>query len=181
MNPIIKSKAINSLLAKALLLFVMLVSFAACKEQEYQNPYFQTPEQREAQKKIDEETIRKYFRAHNVDTTAVERTSSGLYRLTLEEGKGDLVKDGQRAEVHYIGWTVNGYKFDSSYDRGNSFSFVVGTQSVIGGWDEGLQLMRVGEKAMLYIPSYLGYGYRGGGSIPPNSVLVFEIKVLSAR
>ncbi|MDX5419302.1 MAG: FKBP-type peptidyl-prolyl cis-trans isomerase [Hymenobacteraceae bacterium] len=181
MNLTIKSKALSGLLAKALLFFVIMVSFAACKEQEFQSPYYQTPEQREEQKKIDEETIRKYFRANNVDTTAVQRTNSGLYHLTLEAGNGDLVKAGQRAEVHYIGWTVNGYKFDSSYERGQSFSFVVGAGSVIKGWDEGLQLMRVGETAKLFIPSYLGYGFYGSNSIPPNSVLIFEIKVLGAR
>ncbi|MCP2042577.1 FKBP-type peptidyl-prolyl cis-trans isomerase [Pontibacter sp. HSC-36F09] len=166
--------------AKALFLFVVVVSFSSCKE-ENENPYYITPEQIEAQKKVDEETIRKYFRANNVDTTKVVRLNSGIYILTKKEGEGDLIKPGKYAEVHYIGRHINNVAFDNSYTRGNSLSVLVGAGQVIKGWDEGLQHMRKGEQANLYIPSYMGYGMYGSNSIPPNSVLIFEIDVLNVR
>jgi len=181
MNLSIKSQSMHSLLAKAIFFFAMVALFATCKEQEYVNPYYQTPEQVEAQKKADEETIRKYFRANNVDTTKVERTNSGIYHLTTKAGEGDLIKVGQQVEVHYIGRFVNNQKFDSSYDRANPLVFRVGANQVIKGWDEGMQLMRAGEEGILYIPSYLAYGFYGSGSVPPNAVLVFDIKVLSVK
>jgi FKBP-type peptidyl-prolyl cis-trans isomerase len=181
MNLIIKSQTIKGLLAKACFFFAIVVSFSACKEQEFRNPYMQTPEQREAQKQIDEQVIRKYFRDNNVDTTKVVRTNSGLYHLTVTEGEGNLIKAGQQVAVHYIGKNIFNQTFDSSYPRGNSFSFIVGAGQVIKGWDEGLQLMKVGERANLYIPSYLAYGFMGSSSIPPNAVLIFEIDVLSAK
>lgn len=158
---------------------VVLVSFSSCKEET--NPYYITPEQIEAQKKIDEETIRKYFRANNVDTTKVVRLNSGLYILTKKAGEGDVIKAGQYAEVNYIGRNVSNDVFDSSFRSGKPFSVLVGAGQVIKGWDEGLQQMRKGEEANLYIPSYLGYGMYGSGSIPPNSVLIFEIDVLQVR
>jgi peptidylprolyl isomerase len=181
MNPISKSQSWSSWLAKALLFFVIVVSFASCKEEEYRSPYFQTDEQREEQKRTDEKLIRKYFRDNNIDTTKVVRTNSGLYHLTKTPGTGVKVEAHQLVEVHYIGRNLYGQKFDSSYDRGKSFTFKVGAEQVIKGWDEGIKLMQVGEEGFLFVPSYLGYGYTGSGSIPPNSVLIFEIKVLSVK
>jgi peptidylprolyl isomerase len=131
----------------------------------------------EGQKKIDEQVIRKYFRTNKVDTLAVNRTASGLYHLVLTPGTGASIEANNVVEVSYIGKLTNGYKFDSSYDRGEFFTFVVGANQVIKGWDEGLTLMKVGEEARLFIPSHLGYGFRGAGSIPPNAVLIFDIKV----
>ncbi|MBF8964868.1 FKBP-type peptidyl-prolyl cis-trans isomerase [Pontibacter sp. FD36] len=175
-----KKQKLSIWLAKALFLFVVLVSFASCKE-ENKNPYYVTPEQIEAQKKIDEETIRKYFRTNNVDTTKVVRLNSGIYILTKKAGEGDVIKPGQYAEVNYIGRNVSNDVFDSSFRSGKPFSVLVGAGQVIKGWDEGLQHLRKGEEANLYIPSYLGYGYYGSNSIPPNSVLIFEIDVLQVR
>lgn len=180
MNLTHKKQKLSIWLAKALFLFVVLVSFASCKE-ENKNPYYVTPEQIEAQKKIDEETIRKYFRTNNVDTTKVVRLNSGLYILTKKAGEGDVIKPGQYAEVNYIGRNVSNDVFDSSFRSGKPFSVLVGAGQVIKGWDEGLQHLRKGEEANLYIPSYLGYGYYGSNSIPPNSVLIFEIDVLNVR
>ncbi|WP_188500441.1 FKBP-type peptidyl-prolyl cis-trans isomerase [Pontibacter amylolyticus] len=165
--------------AKALFLFVIMVSFASCKEDT--PSYYITPEQIEAQKKLDEETIRKYFRANNVDTTKVVRLNSGIYILTKKAGEGDVIKAGQYAEVNYIGRNVSNDVFDSSFRTGKTFSVLVGAGQVIKGWDEGLQHMRKGEEANLYIPSYMGYGMYGSNSIPPNSVLIFEIDVLNVR
>ena len=173
-------KQLSTWFAKALFLFVVMVSFASCK-QENKNPYYITPEQIEAQKKLDEETIRKYFRTNNVDTTKVVRLNSGIYILTKKAGEGDAIKAGQYAEVNYIGRNVSNDVFDSSFRTGKTFSVLVGAGQVIKGWDEGLQQMRKGEEANLYIPSYLGYGMYGSASIPPNSVLIFEIDVLNVR
>ncbi|GGG07304.1 peptidyl-prolyl cis-trans isomerase [Pontibacter amylolyticus] len=156
-----------------------MVSFASCKEDT--PSYYITPEQIEAQKKLDEETIRKYFRANNVDTTKVVRLNSGIYILTKKAGEGDVIKAGQYAEVNYIGRNVSNDVFDSSFRTGKTFSVLVGAGQVIKGWDEGLQHMRKGEEANLYIPSYMGYGMYGSNSIPPNSVLIFEIDVLNVR
>lgn len=180
MHLIHPKQKLSTWFAKALFLFVVVVSFSSCKE-ENKNPYYITPEQIEAQKKIDEETIRKYFRANNVDTTKVVRLNSGLYILTKKAGEGDVIKPGQYAEVNYIGRNVSNDVFDSSFRSGKTFSVLVGAGQVIKGWDEGLQQLRKGEEANLYIPSYLGYGMYGSGSIPPNSVLIFEIDVLNVR
>ena len=85
--------------------------------------------------------------------------------------------------VHYTGWlNVNGEpagKFDSSVDRGQPFTFVIGVGYVIKGWDEGVMSMKVGEKRRLFIPSQLGYGSRGAGAaIPPFADLIFDVELL---
>lgn len=110
------------------------------------------------------------------------KTPSGLVVDFLQEGKGPLPAKGQTVLVHYTGTLLNGQKFDSSRDRGQPFSFVLGQGQVIKGWDEGLALMKVGSRAKLTIPPELGYGARGaGGIIPPNSVLVFDVELLDAK
>lgn len=173
LNSLIPWSTKSSNLLKVLLFVIVAVSFSACGDDSDNNFFFDA----EAQKQIDEKVIRQYFRNNNVDTTAVERTSSGLYYLEIAPGTGAAIETGDLVEVMYIGKLTNGFKFDSSYDRGNAFTFTVGAQQVIKGWDEGLPLMKVGEEARLFIPSHLGYGLRGSGSIPPNSVLIFDIKV----
>jgi len=108
-------------------------------------------------------------------------TASGLrYRVT-ELGKGKQVEAGDKATVHYTGKLTNGTKFDSSKDRNQPFTFKVGGGQVIKGWDEGLQLLKVGDKATFVIPAELAYGDREMGSIPPKSTLVFDIEVLDAK
>jgi len=106
-------------------------------------------------------------------------TSSGLQYIDLRVGTGATAQAGQTVSVHYSGWLENGKKFDSSFDRGQPFSFPLGTGRVIKGWDEGVQGMRVGGKRKLIIPANLGYGARGaGGAIPPNATLIFEVELL---
>jgi FKBP-type peptidyl-prolyl cis-trans isomerase FkpA len=106
-------------------------------------------------------------------------TPSGLKYEDQVEGKGDLAKAGQMVAVHYTGWLTDGKKFDSSKDRGQPFSFVLGQGRVIKGWDEGVQGMKVGGKRKLTIPPALGYGPRGaGGVIPPDATLIFEVELL---
>lgn len=106
-------------------------------------------------------------------------TSSGLQYIDLRIGTGITAQAGQTVTVHYTGWLENGNKFDSSVDRGQAFSFPLGAGRVIKGWDEGVQGMKVGGKRKLIIPSSLGYGPRGAGSvIPPNATLIFEVDLL---
>lgn len=98
----------------------------------------------------------------------------------LADGTGDKPKVGQTVTVHYTGWLTDGTKFDSSVDRNEPFSFVLGIGQVIRGWDEGVKSMQVGEKSRLTIPPDMGYGQQGyPGVIPGNSTLIFEVELLS--
>ena len=109
-------------------------------------------------------------------------TDSGLVIEDIVVGEGQVAEAGQYVSVHYTGWLTDGNKFDSSLDRNSPFSFGLGRREVIGGWDEGVQGMRIGGKRKLTIPPALGYGARGaGGVIPPNATLVFEVELLDIR
>lgn len=107
-----------------------------------------------------------------------------ITELKIEDevvGKGAAVKTGDTAEVNYVGTLLDGTKFDSSYDRNQTFSFQVGAGRVIEGWDKGLVGMQVGGKRKLTIPSDMAYGSSGQGGIPPNSPLIFEIELISIK
>lgn len=108
-------------------------------------------------------------------------TASGLKVKITEKGNGKQVIKGDKVTAHYTGTLEDGKKFDSSKDRNQPFSFKVGTGQVISGWDEGFQLLSIGDKATFTIPSNLGYGANGaGGVIPPNATLFFDVEVLDA-
>jgi len=114
------------------------------------------------------------------------KTASNLEYEIIHEGSGVSPQTGQQVTVHYTGWLdVNGQpgaKFDSSVDRGQPFTFIIGIGQVIRGWDEGVKSMKVGEERRLYIPAELGYGARGAGRlIPPHSALIFDVKLLGVR
>lgn len=111
------------------------------------------------------------------------RTASGLEYEVRKPGSGASPRAGNRVTVHYTGWLDNngqeGRKFDSSFDRNQPFSFVIGVGQVIQGWDEGVMSMQIGEKRRLFIPSNLGYGARGAGAvIPANANLIFDVELL---
>jgi peptidylprolyl isomerase len=109
-------------------------------------------------------------------------TASGLTYTITKKGDGVPVKAGDEVIVNYTGLLTNGTKFDSSLDRGQTFSFPVGAGRVIKGWDEGLQKLRVGDHATLIIPPAIGYGARGaGGVIPPDATLIFIIEVVGVK
>ena len=106
-------------------------------------------------------------------------TASGLKYVDVKIGSGALPVKGKQVKVHYTGTLENGTKFDSSVDRKEPFTFVIGVGQVIPGWDEGVMGMKVGGKRKLIIPSKLGYGSRGaGGDIPPNATLLFDVELL---
>lgn len=109
-------------------------------------------------------------------------TDSGLKYVDVVVGKGAAPVKGKQVKVHYTGTLENGTKFDSSLDRKQPFSFVIGVGQVIRGWDEGVMTMKVGGKRKLIIPSNLGYGPRGaGGVIPPNATLLFDVELLDVQ
>ena len=99
----------------------------------------------------------------------------------LEEGQGAEATAGSTVEVHYVGhaWSTRA-QFDASWDRDDTFSFQLGAGQVIGGWDQGVQGMKVGGRRRLVIPPNLGYGKAGaGGVIGPNETLVFVVDLLA--
>ncbi len=109
-------------------------------------------------------------------------TDSGLKYYDFVVGEGASPETGQSVTVHYTGWLEDGTKFDSSLDRGQAFAFTLGRGQVIAGWDEGIATMKVGGRRQLVIPSELGYGEPGYGSvIPPNTTLIFEVELLAVR
>jgi FKBP-type peptidyl-prolyl cis-trans isomerase len=106
-------------------------------------------------------------------------TETGLYYIREKKGHGKSPEKGDTVKVHYTGTLLDGTKFDSSLDRGEPIEFPLGQGRVIRGWDEGIAMMKKGEKAKLIIPSELGYGPRGSGQkIPPYSTLVFEVELV---
>jgi len=123
------------------------------------------------------ENIGKAFLEKNKSLPGVRVTPSGLqYKVTLE-GKGASPKAENTVKVHYKGMLINGKTFDSSIDRGEPAEFPL--NGVIKGWTEGLQLIKVGGKATLYIPSDLAYGDQGaGGLIGPKETLIFEVELI---
>ena len=130
-------------------------------------------------KKSASENIQKgaEFLAENKTKEGVQTTASGLQYLILKEGTGNE-RPGPKGfvKVHYHGTLIDGTVFDSSVDRGAPIEF--GLHQVIPGWTEGLQLMVVGQKVRLFIPSNLGYGNRNMGTIKPGSTLIFDVELL---
>ena len=119
------------------------------------------------------------FLEENAKDKAVKTTKSGLQYKMIRKGNGKKPNANSTVKVHYTGTLIDGTKFDSSVDRGTPIEFPL--NQVIPGWTEGMQLMDVGSKYMLYIPYTLGYGEQPVGDIPPGSTLIFEVELLDFK
>lgn len=117
------------------------------------------------------------FLAENAKKEGVKSTPSGLQYIVITEGEGDTPTSTDIVKVHYTGTLIDGRVFDSSASRGVPAQF--GVNQVIPGWTEALQMMKVGSKYKLFLPSDIAYGERGAGEmIQPNSTLIFEVELL---
>ncbi|WP_298343771.1 peptidylprolyl isomerase [uncultured Algibacter sp.] len=111
-----------------------------------------------------------------------DKTESGLRYQIIQKGDGVKAEKGKTVSVHYKGQLIDGTVFDSSYKRNEPIDFPLGVGQVIPGWDEGISLLNVGDKARLVIPSHLGYGSRGaGGVIPPDANLIFDVELMDVK
>ena len=111
-----------------------------------------------------------------------DETESGLRYKIIQKGEGAKPENGQTVAVHYKGMFADGGVFDDSYKRGAPIEFPIGMNNVIPGWDEGIMLLSVGDKARFVIPSHLAYGEAGaGGVIPPNATLVFDVELMEVK
>lgn len=119
------------------------------------------------------------FLAENKKKAGVKETASGLQYQITQAGKGKQPKADSIVRVHYTGKLVNGTVFDSSVERGEPVEFPL--NQVIPGWTEGLQLIKEGGKATLYIPSYLAYGDQEIPGIPANSTLIFDVELIEVK
>lgn len=115
-------------------------------------------------------------------SSAAPTKMEGFKIEDIRVGTGDEAVSGKKITVNYSGTLTDGTKFDSSYDRGEPFTFNLGAGEVIQGWDKGFAGMKVGGKRKLTIPADLGYGSSGaGGVIPPNATLIFEVELLKVE
>ena len=127
------------------------------------------------QKKAAEDSLEKL-------AAGFQKTASGLRYQIIQKGNGKQAEKGKTVSVHYQGALENGEVFDSSYKRKQPIDFKLGAGQVIEGWDEGIALLQVGDKARFVIPAYLGYGSRGaGGVIPPDATLVFDVELMDVK
>jgi len=171
-----RSSALATRLALALLLTTPGVLLTACGTGE--SPAASNVDYTKA----DEALIQKYLTDNKINTA--QRQPSGLYYVPAKAAPtGTPAAAGKTVSVLYTGELLDGTVFDASAKHGNEpFSFVLGEGKVIPGWDQGIALMRKGEKGVLLLPSALGYGPEGAGSdIPPNAVLRFEVELLDVR
>ncbi len=117
-----------------------------------------------------------------MDAHALDGTLTKLVIRDIRLGaEGEAVKKGDTLVVHYVGTTEEGVRFDSSYERGETFTFTVGAGTVIQGWEEGLIGMRAGGQRVLVIPGDMAYGNRQVGVIPPNAPLIFAVELLEIK
>lgn len=117
----------------------------------------------------------------DVNLARMTRTPAGVYYRDIEVGTGPIVRGKEDVKVHYTGWLTNGVKFDSNASDDQPLTVPLGRGRAIKGWDDGLAGMRVGGRRQLVIPPELGYGSNRAGMIPPDAVLVFDIRVVSAK
>lgn len=131
----------------------------------------------------DEATLKAYFAKNKIKAT---RTPSGLYYVIHKKGSGANAQKGQMVSMKYMGKFLDGKMFDGNMDdkynlTRNALNFKIGVGQVIAGWDEGILLLNPGTQATLYIPSGIGYGPGGRGPIPPNSIMMFDVELISVN
>ncbi len=134
--------------------------------------------------RVEREALEKEKQEETLNTVSAgfKKTDSGLRYQIIQEGNGKQATKGDNVSVHYKGQLLDGTVFDSSYKRKQPIDFTVGVGQVIAGWDEGLQLLKVGDKARFVIPSDLAYGSRGaGGVIPPEAPLIFDVELVDVK
>ena len=154
------------------------IDFAEC--QQVLNDYFSNIQEEETNKMNAAKKEGEDFLSENGKRPEVKTTASGLQYEVIKEGTGKRPTVNDVVKVHYHGTLIDGTVFDSSVTRGTPAEF--GVSQVIKGWVEALQLMPVGSKYKLYIPSELAYGQQGAGAmIKPNSALVFEVELLEIK
>jgi FKBP-type peptidyl-prolyl cis-trans isomerase FklB len=145
----------------------------------FQKEFAAKQQQRRAEQAGKNKTDGDAFLAANKSQAGVQSLPDGLQYLVLTNGSGQLPTASDMVTVNYRGTLLDGTEFDSSYKRGQPAQFQVG--GVIRGWTEALQMMPVGSKWKLFIPSELAYGEQGNRNIPPNSTLIFEVELLDAK
>ncbi len=173
-------KIINSIL-----LISTVVFFAACNSESTEETTkteepvkTEEPAKPKSQLEKDIETIDAHLSENGIKA---QQTASGLRYVITQEGSGEQANAGQNVNVHYLGKLLDGTEFDQSYKRGQPLPFTLGQGMVIQGWDEGIGLLNPGAKATLYIPSPLAYGPRDLGIIPANSILIFDVELVSVE
>jgi FKBP-type peptidyl-prolyl cis-trans isomerase len=153
-----------------IVLVLTVVILFSCEKTDLYSPYAQLQE--------DIQKIDAYLEENNITAS---KSSSGLRYVIIDEGLGSNPVRGNIVKVHYTGKLFDGTVFDSSYDRGEPFSYTHGVGQVISGWDEGLSYIGERGKITLYIPSVLAYGRRGSGDIKPNENLIFDVELISVQ
>ncbi len=135
------------------------------------------------QKAIDDKILTEYFAKNHIKAT---KTPSGLYYTITKKGSGENAKPGQQVSMNYLGKFLDGKQFDENVDENykpvngrTAFNFTLGVGQVIKGWDEGVQLLNPGCRAVLYLPSGIAYGPNARGPIPANAILIFNVELLS--
>ncbi len=138
---------------------------------------------KEASLIVDKEKIDKYLEDQKLKN--VSQTNTGLYYQITQQGTGENIAVGKEVSMNYTGYLLDGTVFDSNvkpeFSHVQPFNFTLGKGMVIPGWDQGIEKLKVGSKAKLIIPSALAYGNRAVSTIPANSVLVFDVEVLSTK
>jgi peptidylprolyl isomerase len=165
----------KSFLIAAILLFSFFAGFSQEPAKNKDKPQEVKTKEEKENKKTKQTKEKKTMSLLNKEF----KIESGLIYKVIHEGTGQRAKDGDMVVVHYTGKLTNDTVFDSSHFRNQPFKFKLGAGQVIKGWDEGIALLNVGDKAILTIPSNLGYGERNMGKIPSNSTLIFEVELLS--
>ncbi len=152
---------------------------ASCMQQFQQDMMKKKNEQQSVQGEKNKKAGEEFLKV-NKTTAGVKTTASGLQYKVLKTGSGKTPKASDTVVAHYKGTLIDGTEFDNSYKRNEPLTIPVG--GVIKGWTEALQMMKEGDKWMLYIPSELGYGEFGAGNvIGPNATLIFEIELIKVK